>query len=459
LGWDLIELEKSGMLFILEAGINPQAVVSGDFSLKGLFAILEGKSKAMGAKLIVIDALDVLLRLFNDVARERNEIAMLQNWLYEHQLTTILTAKATSEPGIANRYDFLEFMTDCVIALDLRVLNQVITRRIRIIKYRGSDFASNEYPFVIGKNGINIIPQSREGLQHKPLGEKMPSGNAKLDAMLDGGFRRNSSILISGTAGAGKTTLACTIAAASCKRGEKTLYISFEESSETILNTMLSPGIDLRPAVNANTLMLLTAMPESMGVESHLVRIFNTIDEFRPEYLVLEAVSACERLGSRQVAFDFLVRLIDYCKERGITTILTNQTAGFQNVSEISGIGLSSLIDAVIFLRYIESGGELNRLLLVMKSRGSNHSNQYQEFRITHTGLEIADTYIGEGGVLTGVARLGQEAKDAAEQRRQGARIKLREEELEELKREQSVALAESGIRGRLRGTEGPLPA
>jgi circadian clock protein KaiC len=375
-------------------------------------------------------------------------------------------------------------LTACAITLDLRVLNQVITRRIRIIKYRGSDFGSNEYPFVISKNGINIIPQSRLELQQQPLGEKMPCGNTKLDAMLAGGLRKSSSVLISGTTGTGKTTLACTFAAAACKRGEKVLYISFEESSEAIIDMMLSPGIDLRPAVEAGRLKFLTAMPEAMGAEAHLLRIFDTINEFEPDHLVLEAVSACERLGSRQAAFDFLVRLIDYCKNHRITAILTNQTPGFQNTTEISGIGISSLIDGVIFLRYLESGGELNRLLLVMKMRGSKHSNQFQEFKISDTGIEIADIYAGEGGVLTGVARLEQEARDTVEIRKKETEVRLKEEdlrqkaislkargmmmqssietmeaELEELKREQKLSVTERGARGKLRGTNADKPA
>ena len=415
LGWDLASLEEAGMLFLFEAYVNPETVRSGDFTLKALFAIIEGKAKAMGAKRIVIDALDILLRLFDDSKRERNELYALHDWLDHRRITSVLTVKASQDEQSPARYEFLDFMVDCVIHLDQRITEQISTRRIRVLKYRGSGFGRNEYPFAITENGLNVVPISTARLEHKALGEKISAGHPRLDAILGGGYRRASSILITGTSGTGKTTLASTFVHAACGRGEKVLYISFEESQEAITGCMLSAGIDLRPAQKAGTLDFLTAMPEAFGAEEHLVRALKTIDAFQPDYVVIDAISACKRMGSEQAGFDYVMRMVNACKKKGVTVMLLNQTNGFMEETEISGIGISSLVDTVLFLRYVEVGGEINRTLLVMKSRGSKHVNQYREFLITDQGIDIVDVYVGEGGVLTGAARQEQEAKQTAD--------------------------------------------
>ena len=455
LGWDFAPLEQAGKLFVMEARISPEALLSGDFNLKALFAIIEGKARAMKASRIVFDAIDVLLRLFDDMARERNELYALREWLSDREMTAVLSAKTSRDREMAARYEFLDFMVDCVIELDQHIVQQITTRRVRVLKYRGSDFHHNEYPFVITESGISIIPISKVWLGHKALGPKVSSGHPRLDTVLGGGYRRASSILISGSSGTGKTTLANTFARAACERGEKVLYINFEESEEAMVSGMLSSGTDLRPALKADTLRVQTAMPEAVGGEEHLLRAFKVISMFEPNHVVVDAISACTRMGSEQVAFEYIMRLIDACKTKGITVILLNQCEGFMETGEISGIGISSVVDAVISLRYIDIGGEINRMLLVMKARGCKHSNQYREFIITDDGIDLVDVYVGEGGVLTGAARQEQEVKEDTQHRLKQQEIKRKEKELKQMravmqaetvKQQAELAIAEASL-------------
>ncbi len=391
LGWDLVALEKAGKLAIIEARLDPATVVSGDFNLRALLAIIEGQSKAIGARRIVFDALDVLMRLFDNAARERREIHALHEWLLDHEMTAILTVKAAEgNSGHLSRYEFLEFMADCVIRLLQRPGEWVSTRELQIIKYRGSDFGRNAYPFVIEPDGISIIPISEFALQHQALGPHVSAGTRQLDAVLAGGFRRGSSILIVGASGTGKTTMANTFVRAACDRGEKVLYLGFEESEKAMVGAMLSPGIDLHPAIKAGLLKVITAMPEAHGTEKHLVRTFRTIGEFEPAHVVVDAISAFERMGSPRAAFEFAMRLAGWCKDRGITLVMTNQSSGGEGERvAISGLGISSIIDALVWLRFVEEDGKLKRKLLVIKSRGSNHSTQYHDFKITDHGVEL----------------------------------------------------------------------
>ncbi len=431
LGFQLAPLEQANTFFVMEVRLDPDALVAGDFNLKGLLAMLEAKAANMGTKRMVIDAVDVLLRIFDDPLRERNELYVLHDWLNTHEMTTVLTVKSTKNKTLLpTYYEFLDFMADCVIRLDQRVTEQITTRRLRVIKYRGSNFNRNEFPYVISARGLNIISITAGTLQHKAPSAKISSGQPRLDAMLGGGYQRGTCILISGTAGTGKTTIACTFTRAVCQRAEKALYLSFEESAESLMAAMLSSGIDLRPALEASRLCFLTTLPESSGVEEHLLSVFNTIAAFQPDHLIVDAISASRRMGSEQGACDYVTRLVNKCKQEGRTCFLINQTAGFQTVHEVSGISISSLVDTMIFLRYIEVGGEINRILVVMKARGSKHSNQYREFLITDNGIDVQDVYVGEGGVLTGTARQEQEARAAIENRRKKQIIKQKEQEV-----------------------------
>jgi len=398
LGWDLDGLEKAGKLAIIEARLDPATVISGDFNIKALLAIIEGQSGAIGAGRIVFDALDVLMRLYDDPTRERSEMYSLHEWLLDREMTAILTVKAAEGSSIFGRYEFLEYMADCVLRLIQRPGEWVSTRELQIIKYRGSDFGRNAYPFVIQPGGISVIPISEFGLQHQALGPHVSSGHTDLDEVLGGGYRRGSSILIAGSSGIGKTTIANTFAKAACDRGEKLLYLGFEESEDAMVASMLSPGIDLRPAIDAGRLKVVTVMPEAFGTEKHLVRAFKLIDEFKPDHVVVDAISSFERMGSDRAAFEFAMRLVNRCKDKGITLIMTNQSSGGADDREaISGLGISSTIDALLWLRFIEAGNNLKRRLLVIKSRGSKHSSQYHDFRITDHSIEFSGESAGAG--------------------------------------------------------------
>ena len=389
LGWDVPALERKKKLFLLDARINPEAVISGDFSIKGLLAVLDRQVKFLGARRIVFDAVDTLLRLYDDPARERQELNGLHEWLLDRQLTAIMTVKADPQEG-PSRYFFLDFMADCVIHVDQRVTGQVTTRRLRVVKYRGSGYGRNEYPFIIGDNGINVIPITSGVLEHRAPGARVSSGQAGLDQVLAGGYKRGTGILIVGTAGAGKSTMACMFAEAACGRGERVLYINFEESAESMVDNMQSVGVRLQPSMDTGQLVVQSYLPEATGVEEHLLRALAALDELRPQHLIVDAISACERMGTTHAAFEYLMRVLDGCKQRGITCIYINQAIASDVVSEISGIGISSLIDTVIALRQLPVEGVTKRQLIVMKSRGSNHSDRFHDFRITDGGIEVA---------------------------------------------------------------------
>jgi circadian clock protein KaiC len=418
LGWDLKRHEEAGTLFLFDARIDPQSVLAGTFDFGALLAILGGQAEAMGARRIVIDALDMLLRLFDDPRRARNEVYALHEWLADRGFSVLLTAKAQSNGETIQPYEFLDFLADCVIFLDNRVTAQLSTRRLRVVKFRGSNFSRSENPYIIAQNGIRFIPLASLELGHAPLGEHVSSGQPDFDIILGGGYRRASTTLLSGTTGTGKTTLASTFARGACERGERVLYIDFEESRDALVSGMASAGIDLRPGIQSGCLKVHATMPEAMGAEEHLILAIDILDQLKPDHVVLDAVSSLNRLGGTQSAFDYLVRLVNICKERGITVLLINQTAGFMEEHEISGIGISSIVDTVIFLRYVDSGGEVNRSLLVLKSRGSRHSNQFREYRITDQGVRIVELFSGEGGSKTGAARQEQEARQALERRK-----------------------------------------
>ena len=479
LGWDLPALERSGKLFIFEARLTREAVNTGDFNLSGLLGILDGKARRMKAQRLVFDALDVLMRVYRDPYREQDELYALHDWLSHLGVASIITAKMYEDGHSTGHYEFLHYMADCVINLEQRVYDRIATRLLLVIKYRGSDFGRNENPFIIIDDGVKFTPLSSTTLDFSPHPSTVSFGHAGMDAIMGGPLRRGSCIVVSGSPGTGKTTIACSFSRATCARKERVLYVSFEESAESLIDCMLSPGIDLRPEVKSGRLRILSFMPESAGVNVHLYRIIQAMDEFKPHHLVVDAVTSFLRMGAEHTAFDFAIRLVSICKERGITALLTAQIEGLGGMSDISGLNISSLADTVMALRYIDVGGEMNRMLLIVKARGRQHSNQYREFLITSQGIGIADVYVGEGGVLTGSARQEQEMKEriTVSRRRRtiketeadlavkkaarkasdqvmAAEIQKKELELEALKAEESQHMQGRQARAALRGTE-----
>jgi len=447
LGWDLLAQERSNRLFLLDGRIKPDTLTSGEFSLKGLLAIVSGKSREMGAKRIAIDALEVLLRLFDTPRQVRSELHALSDWLQQADLTAILTVRPPSH-GPSPFEDFFDSMGDCVVRLDARVSEQVTTRRLRVIKYRGSSAGRNEYPYVIGERGFRTMPISTVGLRHKPLGEKISTGVARLDEILDGGFRRGACILLAGLPGTGKTILASTFVAGSCARGETVLYLGFEESEAALVGNVMSAGVDLSPHLASGRLRFLTNFPEAMGTEEHFMRALDRIEADSPRHVVVDAISACPRMGGKRSAFEYLMRLLNACKERGITVLFLNQLSGANDYLEISGNDISSMVDTAVFLNYQQCPGETNRVLQVLKARGSRHSNQKWEYVIRDSGIQILDAYVGGGDALTGTLRQRQEERDRIEAQRLACEIEAKELELKRLRLAHAQAVKGMAPRG-----------
>ncbi len=353
-----------------------------------------------------------------------------------------MTAVITGERGDGRltRQGLEEYVSDCVILLDHRVVDQVSTRRLRVVKYRGTAHGTNEYPFVIDEHGLSVLPITSLGLDHPASSELVSTGVPQLDAMLSGhGYYRGSTVLISGTAGVGKTSLSAHFADAMCRRGERCLFLGFEESESQLLRNMQSIGLNLAPHIKRGLLRTHMSRPTAWGLELHLLKLHQLVDEFAPAAVVVDPIDSFAHAGTRVDANAVLVRLIDYVKAQGVTAVFTNLTAGGAAL-EGTDAGISSLVDTWLLLRDIELGGERNRGLYVLKSRGMAHSNQIREFVLTPHGIELLDVYTGPEGVLTGSARIAQEARERAATL---ARRQQAERQQRELDRRQKVLQAQ----------------
>ena len=382
---------------------------SGEYDLEGLFVRLDYAIKSVNAKRVVLDTLEVLFAGLGDTQILRAEIRRLFAWLKQRNVTAMITAEQGA--GALTRFGIEEYVSDCVLMLDNRVVNQITTRRLRVVKYRGSAHGTNEYPFLIDAKGVSVLPITSAGLAHSASDVVISSGIPGLNQMLGaGGFYRGTSILVSGTAGTGKTSLAAHFVEAVCARGERCLYFAFEESPAQIIRNMRSIGLDLQPHVDAGLLRFEAARPSLFGLEMHLARMYREIEEFAPAAAVLDPISAL-RAETGDV-HSMLLRVIDLLKSRGITAFLTNLLS--VEGMDKADAGMSSLMDTWLSLVQLESNGERNRGIYVLKSRGMNHSNQIREYQLTSQGVKLVDAYLGSGGVLTGSARVAQEMVDAA---------------------------------------------
>jgi circadian clock protein KaiC len=344
----------------------------------------------------------------------RAELRRLFRWLKEKGVTAIITGERGE--STLTRYGIEEYVSDCVIVLDHRVTEQMSTRRLRVAKYRGSVHGTNEYPFLIDEQGLSVMPVTSLGLNYEVSQDRVPTGIARLDTMLGGrGYFRGSSILVSGTAGSGKSSVAAHFADAACRRGERCLSFLFEESPSQLLRNMRSIGLDLQPWVKKGLLRFHAARPSLYGLEMHLAVTLKAIKEFQPGVVVVDPISSFESAGNELEIKAMLIRLIDFLKVQGTTVLMTNLTSGGTSL-ERTDAQISSLIDTWLLLRDIELNGERNRGMYVLKSRGMAHSNQIREFLLTNRGVELNDVYVGAGGMLTGSARLAQEARETAEQ-------------------------------------------
>jgi circadian clock protein KaiC len=409
MGFDLAALEAAGALRVIDLELPTAAVRSGDFDISGLLAILGTQVEEIEARRILVDAIDQVVGRFVDAERERDQLTELQRWLRDRRLTALLTLKAA--PGGELTYPHLAFLTDCVLHLDQRMEDQVRTRRLRVLKYRGSGFLSNEYPYVVTPNGVVVMPVSMIELEQPPPEARISSGDAVLDELLAGGFRAGTAVLIAGPTGAGKTTLASLFARAACSRAEPVLYVSFEEAEVSLMRTVRSAGIDLGSAVEDGCLRIHAAMPEGRGVEEHLLAIVSALEEHHARHLVVDAISACRRIGSSRAAFDFLVRLMAEARRRHVTCIFTNQTPQLDEAHRIANVGISSLIDTVLVIRYVTRDGAFQRRLQVLKSRGSAHSNHFHRLDITDGGIVLSPLPDPAGDHAAGSFRTGGEAE------------------------------------------------
>ncbi|MDR3626084.1 MAG: circadian clock protein KaiC [Ignavibacteriaceae bacterium] len=416
LGFDLNSLVNNKKIWLehihIERGEIEQS--GGEYDLKGLFVRIHQAIENIGAKRVVLDTIESLLSALPNPTIVRTEMRRLFGWLKAKGVTTIITGERGN--GTLTRQGLEEYVADCVILLDHRVNDQSSIRRLRIVKYRGSTHGTNEYPFLIDEDGFSILPVTSLGLDNISSNERVSSGIPRLDTMLSGkGYYRGSTVLVSGTAGTGKTSLAAQFVEAACKRGEKVLYFAFEESPSQFLRNMSSIGIHLEPWVKKGLLHFHATRPTLFGLEHHLTTTIKLINKFNPQIVVLDPIDAFVIGDNETEVKVMLLRLVDFLKMRNITALFANLSNAGDN-QELTDMSISSLIDTWLLLRDIEIGGERNRGLYILKSRGMAHSNQIREFILTDHGIELLDVYVGPEGVLTGSARLSQEAKNDAEQ-------------------------------------------
>ena len=428
LGFDLNQLIADKKLILDYVFIERSEIEeTGEYNLEGLFLRLGHAIDSIGAKRVVLDTLEALFSALPNEAIIRAELRRLFRWLKEKGVTAVITCERGE--GTLTRYGLEEYVADCVILLDNRVQNQISTRRLRIIKYRGTSHGTNEYPFFIDDKGFSVLPITSLGLLHQAPTEFVSTGVNRLDTMLNGrGFYKSSSILVSGTAGTGKSTLAAHFINAACTRGERALFFAFEESQDQIIRNMRSVGIDLEKFVKKGLLKFQNARPSAWGLEVHLAMIHKAIDDFKPSVVVVDPITNFLAVGDQIDAKAMLTRLIDFLKMRQITGMFNSLTSAQDNIED-SEVGVSSLMDVWLLVKTIESNGERNRGLYILKARGIAHSNQVREFLLTDHGIELLDAYIGAEGVLMGSARSSQVARERATEaeRQQASARKQRE--------------------------------
>lgn len=430
LGFDLADLVKSKKIWLEHIHVErAELEQSGSYDLEGLFIRIHLAIESIGAKRVVLDTMESLFSGLPNRFILRAELRRLLSWLKKKGVTTVITAEQGDKT--LTREGLEEYVSDCVILLDHRVDEQTSIRRLRVVKYRGSMHGTNEYPFIIDENGFSVLPVTSLGLNHATSFERISSGIPRLDSMLSGkGFFRGSTILVSGTAGTGKTSVASKFAETACKRGERVLFFTFEESDSQLIRNMLSIDIRLAPFVKQGLLKFHATRPTQYGLENHLSTSIKLIKEFKPDIVILDPINAFVIGENKTDVKIMLLRLIDFLKMKPITAFFTSLTAASGEL-EMTDVYISSLIDTWLLLRDIEIGGERNRGLYVLKSRGMAHSNQIREFRLTDHGIELLDVYVGKEGVLTGSARLSQEMKNGVEQLSRRQEIKRKQLELE----------------------------
>ena len=412
LGIDLDALEQEGRLLVDAQSMAGQAVATGEFDLEALMVRMAFAVDKIGAKRVAIDSLESLFAAFGSRPEVvRSELLRLFSWLEDRGLTAVITGERAEDTLI--RHGMEEFLSDCVVLLDHRVVDEVATRRLRILKYRGSTHGRNEYPFLIGPAGLEVLPITSLGLYQQVSNDRLSTGITGLDEMLGGlGVFRGSSVLVSGTSGTGKTTIGASFASAACQRGERVLFFSFEESQSEILRNMASVSLDLAGWVDRGLLHFQCQRPTTLGLEDHLANMRRLVDRIAPTLVVIDPVSSLSRGTSKGDVSAMLTRQIYYLKSAGITAVMTSLTEGGNDL-EHTELSISSLVDTWLLAITMQNSGERNRGLYVLKSRGMAHSNQIREFLLSSEGVSLVPVYMGPDGVLTGSARAAAEAAEA----------------------------------------------
>jgi RecA-superfamily ATPases implicated in signal transduction len=428
LGFDLEGLVKNKKIVLEHVHIERSEIEeTGEYDLEGLFIRLGYAIDTIGAKRVVLDTIESLFAGLPNQLILRAELRRLFRWLKVKGVTAIITGERGEET--LTRQGLEEYVSDCVIMLDHRITEQTSTRRLRVVKYRGSMHGTNEYPFLIDEKGFSVLPVTSLGLKHSVSNERISSGITALDKMLEGkGFYRGSTVLVSGTAGVGKTSIAAHFAEAACKRGERVIYFCFEESPDQLMRNMHSIGIKLEQWVRKGLLQFQATRPTFYGLEMHLAVTHKTVNAFEPDIVILDPINTFV-VGDKEFEVkNMLMRIVDFLKAKQITALFTGLTSG-ESALENTDVGISSLIDTWLLLRDIELNGERNRGMYVLKSRGMANSNQIREFILTDHGVELREVYVGASGVLTGSARIAQQALENAE-------VLTRKNDIERKKRE-----------------------
>ena len=425
LGFDLDGLQRDGMLIIMAFPVEAAEIVeTGEFDFGPLSLVLDDAIRRIGARRVVLDSIEVLFGAFKAQAIVRAELGRLFGWLEGREVTAIVTGERADDA--LTRHGIEEYVSDCVIVLDHRVHEGVATRRLQVIKYRGSTHETNEYPFLISVRGFEVLPVTAVSLDYGASSERLSTGVPRLDRMLSGGPYRGSTVLVSGAPGTGKTTVGAQLIDAACARGERAVLVLFEESPDEVIRNMGSVGLDLGRWVEAGLLRIWAARPSAFGLETHLTILARLMDEQKPTIAVLDGITSLTHQPTQADVVSMVARQIHLLKSRGITAMATTLV----QEDEASGVGVSSLMDTWLLLRNVESNGERNRLLFVLKSRGTAHSNQVREFLLTDHGVELADVYVGPGGVMTGSERVMQQARERSDQLEREEQLMRRKREL-----------------------------
>jgi len=421
-GWDLPGLVKK-KLFFLDARLSPQIVKAGEFDLAGMLAVLKAKAAALGAKRIVFDGIDVLLGLLDDPVAERREVYRLRDWIAKTGLSAIITQKIGD--GDDRRFSFLQFMVDCVVVLRHQVTDGSAFRNLRVVKFRGSAFAGDEFPITLTREGMQLTNRGPSELQYKVSDERISTGLPRLDHMLQGGYHRGSNVLISGAPGTAKSTLSGLFAAAACVRGERTLYVSFDEGAAQIVRNLRSVRIRLAPHLRSGMLKIYSTRTRGPNIVDQFGDLRAMVLDHRPRCLVIDPLSALSTKVAHLASADAAQQFLDFLKGQGITVVNTSLMNGL-NTDEETATGISTIADTWIHLSYIVQDGERNRALTIVKSRGTGHSNQVRELKLADSGVTLADVFIAHGKVLMGIARREWEQQEQATKKRGHVELALK---------------------------------